>query len=308
VAAALVLKRKLPGLPFSILYAPKGPCLDYRDEGLREDMLAALIDLARREGAIFLKIDPDVPVSRGHDELVEDPVGQGLTAALQAGGWRFSPDQIQFRNTVLLDLTSGEEALLAAMKQKTRYNIRLAGRRDVVVRAGEAADLLPLAAMYAETAERDAFAIRPEAYYLDAWRTFLDAGMGLLLLAEVGRELIAGVFIVRHAGRAIYMYGASRDAERHRMPNYLLQWEAIRWAIDQGCADYDFWGAPDVFDESDRLWGVWRFKSGFNGEVVRHVGAWDYPVRPFWTWIYRNVTPRYLAWLRRRRDGQFEPS
>lgn len=84
------------------------------------------------------------------------------------------------------------------------------------------------------------------------------------------------------------------------MPNYLLQWEAIRWARAQGCAVYDMWGAPDTFDESDRLWGVWRFKAGFNGEVVRFIGAWDYPARPLLYRLYTQAIPRYLALLRRR--------
>jgi lipid II:glycine glycyltransferase (peptidoglycan interpeptide bridge formation enzyme) len=95
------------------------------------------------------------------------------------------------------------------------------------------------------------------------------------------------------------MYGASTDLERQRMPNYLLQWEAIRWAQAQGCTVYDFWGAPDEFVEDDPLWGVWRFKSGFNGQVVRHIGAWDFPARPFWYWIYTAVIPKYIAFLRR---------
>lgn len=85
------------------------------------------------------------------------------------------------------------------------------------------------------------------------------------------------------------------------MPNYLLQWEAIRWAKAQGCTVYDFWGAPDEFVESDQLWGVWRFKAGFNGQVVRHIGAWDYPVRPLLYQLYTVVLPKYLNYLRSRK-------
>jgi lipid II:glycine glycyltransferase (peptidoglycan interpeptide bridge formation enzyme) len=84
------------------------------------------------------------------------------------------------------------------------------------------------------------------------------------------------------------------------MPTYLLQWEAIRQAKAEGCRVYDFWGAPDDFVESDRLWGVWRFKEGFNGQVVRFIGAWDYVARPFWYWVYTAIIPRYLDFLRGR--------
>jgi lipid II:glycine glycyltransferase (peptidoglycan interpeptide bridge formation enzyme) len=99
------------------------------------------------------------------------------------------------------------------------------------------------------------------------------------------------------------MYGASNEQERQRMPGYLLQWGAIRWAKAQGCRVYDFWGAPDEFIESDRLWGVWRFKEGFNGEVARFIGAWDYVTRPFWYWVYTAAIPRYLNFLRGRGEG-----
>ncbi len=81
------------------------------------------------------------------------------------------------------------------------------------------------------------------------------------------------------------------------MTNYLLQWEAMRWAKAQGCTRYDFWGAPDNFVEEDRLWGVWRFKAGFNGEVCHHLGAWDYPTRP---WAYRLLTQALPAYRRLR--------
>ena len=220
---------------------------------------------------------------------------------LEDRGWRFSAEQIQFRNTVELDLTESEDNLLAAMKSKTRYNIRLASRKDIVVRAGTEADFPVMAEMYAETAARDGFGIRPAAYYLDAWQSFHQAGMGHLLIAEFEDEPIAAVYLVRFGQRVIYMYGASTEKERQRMPNYLLQWEAIRWAKAQGCTVYDFWGAPDEFVESDRMWGVWRFKVGFNGQVVRHIGAWDFPVRPLLYQLYTVVLPKYLNYLRSKR-------
>lgn len=302
-AAALVLKRQAPGLPFSILYVPKGPVFDYADEGMRDRVLSGLEALARQERAILIKIDPDVVRSRGPEpgEETPDPVGERWVQVLEQRGWRFSQEQVQFRNTVELKLDKSEDELLAAMKSKTRYNIRLAGRRDVVVRrATSDEDLATIAALYEETADRNEFAIRPIDYYLDAWRSFQEAGMALPLLAEYEGTPLGAVIVIAYGGRALYMYGASNEKERNRMPNYLLQWEAIRWAKEYGCEVYDFWGAPDEFVESDSMWGVWRFKSGFGADVVRHIGAWDYPARPFWYWLYSVVWPRYLEWLRRR--------
>jgi peptidoglycan pentaglycine glycine transferase (the first glycine) len=298
LAAALVLKRPIPRLPFAILYVPKGPVLDYHDGPLRRQLLAQLEQVARRERAIFIKIDPEVVSSWGEEKERPSPTGRAFIEELKARGWRFSADQVQFRNTVELPLEQPEADLLAAMKQKTRYNIRLAERKGVTVRRGAPADFPAIAQMYQETAARDGFTIRPLDYYLDAWQTFYQAGMAQPLLAEYEGQPIAAVVLVRFGDRCIYMYGASSEQERQRMPNYLLQWEAIRWAKTQGCAVYDFWGAPDEFTESDRLWGVWRFKAGFNGQVVRHIGAWDYPVRPLWYWLYTAVIPKYLAFLR----------
>lgn len=301
LAAAMVLKRKLPRTPFCILYVPKGPALDYKDGALRRVVLAELENIARRERAIFVKIDPEVVKSWGDEVERLSPLGTKFTQELKDRGWRFSNEQIQFRNTVELDLTQSEDNLLAAMKSKTRYNIRLAERKGIVIRTGTEADFPVMAEMYAETAVRDGFGIRPTAYYLDAWQSFHQANMGHLLIGEFEDDPVAAVYLVRYGQRVIYMYGASTDKERQRMPNHLLQWEAIRWAKAQGCAVYDFWGAPDDFVESDRMWGVWRFKAGFSGQVVRHIGAWDFPVRPLLYQLYTVILPKYLNYLRRRK-------
>ncbi len=302
LAAVQVLKRKVPRLPYSILYVPKGPVMNFNDGALRRRVLGELEKLAKREKAILIKIDPEVVRAWGTGQERKSPVGAQFVKELKDRGWRYAAEQVQFRNTVELDLTRSEDDLLAAMKSKTRYNIRLAGRKDIVIRHGSPADFAVLAAMYQETARRDGFTIRPIDYYLDAWQSFYNAGMGRALLAEFEGEPVAAVFLVRYGKRVIYMYGASTNRERKRMPNYLLQWEAIRWAKSEGCAVYDFWGAPDEFIESDPLWGVWRFKDGFQGDVVWHIGAWDYPARPFWYTIYTKVVPHYIEFLRARQS------
>lgn len=303
VALALILGRQLlPGLPFSMFYVPKGPGLAYEDVALRRQVLADLREIAGRRWGVFLKIDPDVVWRTGLDgeQAVVDPAGADFVAELEETGWRFAPEQIQFRNTVTLDLTRPEADLLAGLKQKTRYNIRLAEKKGVVIRPGSPADFPLILAMYRETARRDGFLLRPEAYYLDAWQTFQAAGLGQALIAEFEGNPLAAVMLVRSGRVAVYMYGASTDQERQRMPNYLLQWAAIQWAKGQGCTLYDFWGAPDQFVESDRLWGVWRFKAGFNGQVVGHIGAWDYPLRPGLYWLLTQAIPRYRQILRRK--------
>lgn len=306
-AAALVLRRplRLGGFAarLSVLYVPRGPLLDWRDAALRARVLDDLQALARKNGAIFLKIDPDQALGSGipgTPESSDNPAGQSLQSELQRRGWIYARDQIQFRNTVVLDLQGDEEVWLARMKQKARYNLRLAQRKGVSVRKGTPADFAWIYRMYAETSLRDGFVIRPEAYYRQVWQTFYDQGMCIPLLAEVEGEIVAGVMVFVFAGRAWYIYGMSREAHRDKMPNYLLQWEAMRCAKAAGALVYDLWGAPEQFDESDSMWGVYRFKEGLGGAVVRTLGAWDYPSRPLVFTLYNRILPRILDVLRRR--------
>jgi peptidoglycan pentaglycine glycine transferase (the first glycine) len=111
---------------------------------------------------------------------------------------------------------------------------------------------------------------------------------------------VAGIMVFYFAGRAWYLQGMSRDLHRDKMPNYLLQWTAIRRARERGCVSYDLWGAPEHFDESDALWGVFRFKDAIGGRVVRTLGAWDYPVQPLMYQFYTQALPRILDAMRRR--------
>lgn len=275
VAGTSVLTRKVMGL--RVMYVPKGPSMDYDNQPLVE---AVLHDLqARAKGALWLKIDPDVVQGYGMPETDEDQpqaTGQAFIKQLKARGWVFSDDQVQFRNTVTLDLTPDEETLLMQMSQNTRRKVRTAEKKGVTVRVGTPDDLSTLYDLYKMTGERDQFLIRPAEYYEKAWRDFMQAGLAHVLIAEVEGVAIAHV-ILFHFGRTCwYFYGASSNEERNRMPNYLLQWEAIKWAKRQGYQIYDMWGAPDKFDESDSMWGVYEFKRGFRGDVTRYIGAWDY--------------------------------
>ena len=290
--AACLLCRRLSRLPLAVAYVPKGPALDFRDLSLADEVLARIEHEARQARAIFVKIDPDV---RSDTET-----GATFTRLLQRRAWSPSLEQIQFRNTLLSDLTPDEEALLAGMKSKTRYNVRLAERRGVVVRSGTVADLTLFYEMYAETGRRDSFIVRPFDYYRLIWEMFIGAGIAHLLLAEVEGQAVAGLILFRFGRTAWYMYGASTDRQRRLMPNHLLQWEAMRWAKVQGCTTYDWWGAPDVLDESDPMWGVYRFKEGYGGEFVPHIGAWDFPVSRSLYWLYSVAMPQVLELMRRR--------
>jgi peptidoglycan pentaglycine glycine transferase (the first glycine) len=301
-AFQLLWRQPLPVVPLRIAYLPKGPVLNWEDEEMAAAVLAQIESICRKERYLFVKIDPDV--------VENDLAGRRLLALLRQRGWRYSPEQIQFKNTAFTDLGADEETLLMEMKSKWRYNIRLAERRGICIREGSEADLRTFYDLYRETGERDGFLVRPFDYYHAVWARFLSvqesqqnpAG-GALLLAEHEDEEkpVAALFLFRYGERAWYFYGASSDRRRRDMPNHLLQWQAMQWARQQGCTIYDWWGAPtDLDDPDDPMQGVWTFKEGFNAQFRAHVGAWDWsPLPPLWS-LYQQLMPRVLEWMRSR--------
>lgn len=311
LAASLILKRtvSLRGLiQASVLYVPKGPLLNWENGALRSRVLNDLQAFAKTQKAIFLKIDPDVELGRGVPHSGEDALdnsGQAVAEELRRRSWRYSSAQIQFRNTVLIHLQNSEEEMLMRMKPKTRYNIRLAEKKGVSLRVGKVSDLANLYKMYAETSVRDGFVIRDEEYYLTVWKIFMQSQAGaqpfaIPLIAEVNGEALAAIFLFIFGKRAYYVYGMSRNMHREKMPTYLLQWEAFKTAKAHGCEVYDLWGAPEIFDESDSMWGVYRFKEGLGGEVARTLGAYDFAPNKILYTLYSEVMPKILNFMRSR--------
>lgn len=288
-AGAQILFRPLPLRLASVAYIPKGPLVNWDDGDQVAALWQAVDRLARAHRAAFLKIEPDVEESAAWRER------------LARMGFRLSPQTLQPPRTIEVDTTPDEEAILAAMKPKTRYNIGLAQRKGVSVREGREADLPVFHKLMAETAQRDRFAIHSPDYYALAYRLFVPAGRAALLIAEYAGEPLAALMVFALGQRAWYFYGASSDRHRNRMPTYLLQWEAIRWAKARGCALYDLWGVPDEDEETleaqftqrqGGLWGVYRFKRGFGGRLVRSVGAWDRVYNAPLYWIYTQYISR----------------
>jgi lipid II:glycine glycyltransferase (peptidoglycan interpeptide bridge formation enzyme) len=289
-AGALVLFKPLP-LGFSIGYVPRGPLADWNDEAGLAALVRGLDAACRVNRAVLLKLEPDLP---------ESPAA---SAALRRVGLRPSAHTVQPRRTLVLDLAGSEADVLARMKPKTRYNIGLAARKGVTARPAQGpADLDAFAGLLAATSARDKFAVHAPAYYRRAYDLFNPAGRCELFLAEYQGQPLAGVTAFVHGCQAWYLYGASSDAERPRMAPYLAQWEAMRWARARGATSYDLWGVPDApeaeleatFEQrSGGLWGVYRFKRGFGGRLVRTIGAWDRVYNPL---LYRA----YLVYLNLR--------
>jgi len=275
LAAAQVLRRAFPHLPLwtgHFAYIPKGPVMDWSQPLLSEALFSQLHMQLRRWGALTLCVE--LPQSDG--------TAAGETVKEQLVSLGFHPARaIQPLRTILLDLVPGEEILLARMKEKWRYNVRLASRKGVIVRTAQSPqDVQAWYRLLQTTSTRDKFGIHSLDYYLQAWHILALRNQARLLLAEHDGHLLAGIFIGLLAKQAIYLYGASSNEQRHLMPNYLLQWEAIRWARQQGAALYDFWGIPATDDQDEAMAGVYRFKRGWGGEVVHFIGSYERDYRP----------------------------
>src|SRR6266702_3790811 len=306
VAAAQVLRRGAAHIPLWIghlAYIPKGPVLDWSQPGECWALFSQLHPLLRRQGALALRIEPNQ--SAGHHMLdksalypgVLDPgIETGLEAPQAAlTSMHFHPVQaIQPLRTILLDLTPDEDTLLARMKEKWRYNIRLAGRRGVQIRVAETVeDVQNWYGLLQTTSIRDRFGIHTLEYYLRAWQIFAPRKLARLFLAHYNGQPLAGIFVGMMAKQAVYLYGASRNEQRQLMPNYLLQWEAIRWAKQAGACAYDFWGIPDTDAEDEAMAGVYRFKSGWGGRIVRFLGNYECLYHPLTMRFVRKVLLRH---------------
>jgi peptidoglycan pentaglycine glycine transferase (the first glycine) len=230
VAGAQVLFRRLPLGTGAMGYIPKGPVIA-PDSPLWPELLAALRQAARARRAPFLRLEPEWEM--------------GQAPALPA--LRKAPDDaiVQAPATIMIDLRPPPEAILAQMKPKWRYNIRLAERKGITVRMGGEADLPIFHRLSEITAERDGFPIRTEEYYRTAYTLFAQSSSAALFIAEFEGKPLSALMAFVCGRMAIYLYGASSDEERNRMPNHLMQWRAMQWAKERGCEVYDLWGAPD---------------------------------------------------------------
>ncbi|MBI2848888.1 MAG: peptidoglycan bridge formation glycyltransferase FemA/FemB family protein [Chloroflexi bacterium] len=260
----------------TIAYIGRGPVIDWEAEKAVSELWDVVHQVCRRHGAFFLKVEPNV------------------TVAMNLSRWGFRPNSyvVQPKTSIHIDLAVDLDTIAQKQRGKTRYNIGLASRKGVQVSVGTERDIAIFYLLLEETSRRNDFPIHNQEYYEQVIRTLGDQGR--VFVATFRDTPLAVIYLTIFGGEAIYMYGASANVHRNLMPNHLLQWEAIKWAKEQGCTRYDMWGIPDEEalrgsrggDSFPISEGVHRFKRGFGGEVVRYVGAFDY--------VYSF--PRYLLW------------
>lgn len=323
----LVLERRLaPG--FSFAYLPHGPSVDPGEarRGAFLDALARELRPFLGRGCAFVRFDPPwelrepIPgvaeegADAGDAEAEPDRTTEVRVSRPSVGAPLRKAADVQPPDTVILRVDRPDEELLAGMKSKWRYNIRLAGKKGVAVSRESVAapdgTLLPGALdvfydLYSATSARDRIGIHPKSYYERLFALALGrraAGgpeaapdLGLWVARHEG-EALAAIITVFRGKRGVYLFGASGDAKRNLMPAYALQWAAMRAAREAGCAEYDFYGIPPTDDPSHPMAGLYRIKTGFGGEIVRYPGCWDAPTRPLAYAAYRVAESARLWW------------
>lgn len=298
IAGALILYKKLPLKLGYIAYIPRGPILEWTDEKLVDALMQKIITASKKKKAWAIWIEPDL--------LSAD---KNLDALLPYG---FAPTSrsIQPRQTIAIDISDDELSILNRMKQKTRYNVRLAERKGITIRNGTVDDIETFYSVMLETGARDDFSVHSMEYYSRCLQLFSNKNSiasnytshyeqnVALFLAEYAGETVASMLIFKQGKMAWYLYGASSNKHRDKMPAYALQWQAVQWAKSNGCTIYDLWGIPDeepeflekeFLDRDDGLWGVYRFKRGLGGQILKYAGLWEKPLNPFYSFLFQSM-------------------
>lgn len=293
-AALSILKRRIPGLGKSIFYAPRGPVGDIHNEELLDFLWAEVKTLARKHQAVFLKIDPDVP--KDDNQFSRYLKSRRFVSTEKGEGFEGVQPKFVFR----LKLDKDEDTIFNDFHQKTRYNIRLAQKKGVEIKENCGKEELPIFfEILKETTERDKFLVRPYSYFSTLWDYLTPPGYLKLFMAYYEGKPIAGTLAFLFGPTAWYIYGASSNSYRNVMPNYLLQWTMIRWAKANNCSMYDFRGVPGNLSEDNPLYGLFRFKKGFNGDYTEFVGEYDLVFSPFYYWLWNTLEPVYQKNIRR---------
>jgi len=294
-AACSILKTQPARGIAPLLYAPRGPVLDYGDGAA----LQALIDeISRRAGKAFmLKCDPPIEARSDAVAALENAGFQRVSSGAFGG--------VQPTAVMVLDLSPGLDKVFEGFKSKWRYNIRLAERKGVSVREASRDDIPAFYEILQETARRDRFVVRARSYFEKMWDELEPRGMLKMFMADFQGGPIAGILLTAMGERVIYNYGASSNEHRNVMPNHLIQWTAIRWAAEHGYRIYDFRGVSPVQGGKpveEHIAGLNRFKEGFGARYVEYAGEFDLALRSGWYMLWRKAAPTAMA-VRRKLTG-----
>ncbi|MDX5348660.1 MAG: peptidoglycan bridge formation glycyltransferase FemA/FemB family protein [Hymenobacteraceae bacterium] len=279
-----------------VAYVPYGPNIEPSEEnqGRFLEQLSEKLREVLPEKCIMVRYDlhwqshwakdKDYYNEDGHFEGPPARQNQEFRFNFNTDNWnlRKANSDILPSNTIFIDLRKSEEELLRGMKSKTRYNIKLAKKRGVMVRKAAANELHIWNDLYQDTTNRNGIFLDDIDYFKsvlenNSKNTHSPAEVELLIAEKDGTPL-AAMFLVMSGGRATYLFGASSSENRNLMATYAMQWEAMKRAKAKGCTQYDMFGIAPKPDPSHPMYGLYKFKTGFGGRIFHRMGCWDYPL------------------------------
>ena len=278
IGAVSILIRKIP-IFGNIMYSSRGPTCDIHDFSVMKQLTDGIRELAKKYNAFVYKAEPDIESKDEEFRKVVTSVGYKIKD--DAKNFR---EEIQPRYVFRLDIKDKtEDEIFSGFHSKTRYNVRLATRKGVVVKEGTREDLKDFHRIMVETGTRDGFIIRPLSYFEKMYDELAPNHMKLLMAYHDGKA-ISGVIPIFYGNKTWYLYGASSNKYRNVMPNYLLYWEMIKISIARGDDMFDLRGVPGIADNSN---GLYRFKKGFGAEYTEFIGELYIPFKPLTYKLYK---------------------
>ena len=296
-----ILIRKIPYFNCTLMYAPRGPICEENDEETFSLLIKEADNLAKKYKAFMLKMDPDILQTNEEFKNIAKKSGFKI-----AGKIKDASKLLQPRYVFRLDIKDKtEEEVFNSFHSKTRYNIRLASKRGVTLREGTREDLEKFKDILDVTGDRDGFYIRTKEYFELIYDNMMPNNLKLMF-AEYNGEPIACVMNILYGNKQWYLYGGSLNKHRNLMPNYLLQWEMIKKAIQDKCDIYDFRGICAIDDEH-RNEGLYRFKKGFNAELVEFMEMYKiynkfmYFIFEHFAYAYRDLKLKIVNIIKRKK-------
>ncbi len=274
----------LPNIPLlknkTILYCPKGPLPDAK-------IISATRDYAKKHNAIFVKFEP---------QHLDSPQSQHQlkNLGLKPGRSLYTPYNF------LIDLTKSDDQLLADMKPKTRYNLKLAQKRGVtVIEDNSPAAYESFLQLTAETTHRQKFYAHTENYHRLLWQTLQPRGIAHLLVAKYQSQILTTWILFKWKNTLYYPYGASSRLHPEVMANHFVMWSAIQLGKQLGCTQFDLWGTAGSSPKpTDRWYGFHHFKHGFNPHLVKYVGTYDLIIDPILYPVITTLDTLRQTWMR----------
>ncbi len=284
VGCALVIKMAMP-FGKHWLISPRGPVCDYEDQEVLEMLFEECERIGKEEGCVYVRYE--FPIA------AEDA---DLSSVFRRRKMRKAHAHHQPEDSLIIDISVDEEEILKQMKQKGRYNIKVAKKHEVKVKACGASDaaVADFYNLVKATTERNNFSGHNQRFYENMLK-ILGKGDGVksplakLYVAEYDGEVIAGIIATFFGDEAIYYYGASGNEHRNVMAPFLLQWQAMLDAKELGCKSYDLFGiAPP--NQPKHPWNkITQFKQRFGGVEVHYLPAREKVLRGFWYWVVRGA-------------------